>query len=264
MSVVTLAVALSVSGVIGLIAWKGHESVRTLQRNLAIEAFFDPSMTSDEASTLVNSQISKIDGIASVSVVTKEQALEDYKKSSDENIEAVLGVNPLPASVRIYLHDPSSASALRVQSALRSIAGVTDVRSDESLLRTTESRAQALDAIAIIISGLLLLSAILFVANSARLLLGIRGKALHTLALMGASRWQMAGPFVIEGGLSGFVGGFVSCLIIAGIVHLGFSQLSIEFSKEGLFILSIILIALGFIIGVLASVATSLPRLRHF
>ena len=264
MSVITLAVALGVSGVIGLIAWKGHESLRELQRNLAIEAFFDPSVSSDDANAIANSQIAKIDGVAQIAVISKEQALADYKASSGENIESVLGLNPLPASARIYLRDASSSSVKRIQAALRSINGVSDVRSNEALLQTTESRAHTLDMLALIIGGCLVLSATLYFANSVRLLLALREKSIHSLSLMGASRWQMAGPFILENFLGGLLGGFVSALFVLVLVRAAFSQFAIEVSTKHLLAFGVGLLASGAIIGLVASSLVSALRVRRF
>jgi cell division transport system permease protein len=264
MSVLTLAVALGVSGLIGLIAWKAHQSLHELQHNLAIEAFFDPSIPSDEATSRANSEVPKISGISSFTVISKEEALETYRRSSGENVESVLGLNPLPASIKVYLIDPSSASASRVELALKSISGIEAVRSDEELLRRTESRAHALNKIAIIVGALLLISAMLFVGNSARLLMGMREKNIKSLALMGATRWQINGPFVLEGALSGIFGG----LVATGIVLLISKQEFFAFggaiaipSNEIITILCILTIT-GFLIAVFSTLAVSFTRRR--
>src|SRR5947209_14916313 len=107
MSVISIAIALGVSGLVGLISWKVHSSLRKLQRNLAIEAFFDPAISSVQAISIAHREITGIPGIASYTFISKEQALEDYKTSSGEDVESVLGVNPLPASIKVYLVDPT-------------------------------------------------------------------------------------------------------------------------------------------------------------
>jgi cell division transport system permease protein len=264
MSILTLAVALGVSGLIGLIAWKAHQSLLELQHNLAIEAFFDPSVPSDIATSTANAEVPKIAGISSFTVLTKEQALEEYRKSSGEDVQNVLGMNPLPASVRVYLNDPSSTSAARVQSDLKSINGIASVRSDEELLRTTESRTHALDKIAIIVGALLLLSAMLFVGNSARLLIGMREKNIRSLALMGATRWQINGPFVFEGALSGILGGIVATGIVIAISRLAFSAFGevIRIQSSELLSILVILTIAGFLIAILSTVTVSVTRRR--
>jgi len=264
MSILTLAVALGVSGLIGLIAWKAHQSLRELQHDLAIEAFFDPSVPSDIATSTANAEVPKIAGISSFTVLTKEQALEEYRRSSGEDVQNVLGMNPLPASIRVYLNDPSSASADRVQSALRSIGGIEAVRSDEELLRTTESRTHALNKIAIIIGALLLLSAMLFVGNSARLLMGMREKNIRSLALMGATRWQINGPFVFEGALSGIVGGILATAIVFLISKLAFSAFGegITMRSSELLPILVILTFAGFLIAIFSTLAVSIARRR--
>jgi cell division transport system permease protein len=264
MSILTLAVALGVSGLIGLIAWKAHQSLLELQHNLAIEAFFDPSIPSDIATSTANAEVPKIGGISSFTVLTKEQALEEYRRSSGEDIQNVLGMNPLPASIRVYLSDPSSASASRIGSALKSINGIASVRSDEALLRTTESRTHALDKIAIIVGALLLVSAVLFVGNSARLLMGMREKNIRSLGLMGASHWQINGPFVFEGALSGILGGIVATGIILAISKLAFSAFgeAIRIRSSELLSILVLLSIAGFLIAIFSTLLVSVTRRR--
>jgi cell division transport system permease protein len=268
MSVLTLAAALGVSGLLGLLAWNAHQTLGELQRNLAIEAFFNPVISSDEAATTATNEVPKIPGVSNYTIISKEQALESYRASSGEDVQAVLGLNPLPASVTVYLAEPSSASADRVQTRLRAIAGITDVRSDEALLKTTELRAHAIDRLAIIIGALLLLTAILFIANSARLLLRMRQDGIHTLALMGATRWQMIGPFLLEAGISGLIGGIIATAIALLLSHQTFAALGggVDLTNSSRQVLRMLwaLSLSGTLLASLTMLGVALSRARRF
>src|SRR5947209_6934339 len=109
MNVLALAVALGVSGLFGILAWKAHTAMRSLRENLSVEAFFDPGISSEDANAIVNNSIKSLPSIKSFDLITREQALTDYEKSSGENVESVLGMNPLPASVQLRLTEPTAA-----------------------------------------------------------------------------------------------------------------------------------------------------------
>ena len=216
MSVLTVAVALGVAGLFLLLSWKAHSEMRTLRANLSVQAFFDPTLSSEEASAISEREVKSLAGLASIKFISKEQALDDYATSSGENVENILGVNPLPASVSVYLQEPSAATAKTIMEKLRAIEGITEVQSDLPLLSTMEQRAHALDWVALMLGALLVISAIFYTVTSGRLTIASRADTLHAMKLMGATRGLLIGPFVIESALAGLFGG----LLAAGLVLL--------------------------------------------
>jgi len=218
MSVLTLGVALGVSGLFALLAWNAHSAMMELRGNLAIEAFFDPSLSTSDASAIAEQKIEPISGIARVTFISKEQALTDYSKMSGENVESVLGMNPLPASVKLYLADPTAASAESLEGALRAVPGVEEVRGDFPLLRAMESRSRALDRIAILAGSLLLLSAFFYALLAGRHSFEISRETLHTFRLLGATRVAAAAPIIITSTLAGIAAGLAGSVLLL-LVH---------------------------------------------
>lgn len=214
MSVLTLGVALGVSGLFALLAWKAHTAIAAMRANLAVEAFFDPSVSSSDASAIVEQKIDSLSGVARVTFISKEQALTDYSNASGENVESVLGMNPLPASVKLYLADPTSQSAEALEASLRAVPGVQEVRGDFPLLRAMESRARALDRMAILLSSLLVLSAFFYALLAGRHSFEISRETLHTFRLLGATRVAAAAPIIITSMLAGMAGGLIGCALV--------------------------------------------------
>lgn len=209
MSVLTLGVALGVSGFFTLLAWKAHTAMSAMRANLAIEAFFDPSVPSSDAAAIVKEKIDSLTGITRVTFISKEQALMDYSNVSGENVESVLGMNPLPASAKLYLADPTAHSAETLEASLRAVPGVQEVRGDFPLLRAMESRSRALDRIAILAGSLLLLSAFFYALLAGRHSFEISRETLHTFRLLGATRIAAAAPIIITSTLAGIAGGLL-------------------------------------------------------
>ena len=264
MSVLTVAVALGVAGLFLLLSWKAHSEMRTLRANLSVQAFFDPALSSEEASAISERDVKSLAGLASLKFISKEQALEDYAKSSGENVESILGVNPLPASVSVYLQEPSAATAKIMMEKLRAVGGITEVQSDLSLLSTMEQRAHALDTIALILGALLIISAVFYTVTSGRLTIASRADTLHAMKLMGATRGLLIGPFVIESALAGLFGGLLAAGLVLLIQQEAFSVIGGEMSLHTSTGLSTRLLAGGAITGMLlggsASVAAYLLK----
>ena len=264
MSVLTVAVALGVAGLFLLLSWKAHSEMRTLRANLSVQAFFDPTLSSEEASAISEREVKSLAGLASIKFISKEQALDDYATSSGENVENILGVNPLPASVSVYLQEPSAATAKTIMEKLRAIEGITEVQSDLPLLSTMEQRAHALDWVALMLGALLVISAIFYTVTSGRLTIASRADTLHAMKLMGATRGLLIGPFVIESALAGLFGGLLAAGLVLLIQQEAFSVIGGEMSLHTSTGLSTRLLAGGAITGMLlggsASVAAYLLK----
>jgi cell division transport system permease protein len=218
MQVLTLGVALGVSGLFVLLAWNAHTAMSSLRANLAIEAFFDPDVPSVAASNIVNENIKSLPEITRVVFISKEQALNDYAKMSGEDIEQVLGMNPLPASVKIYLADPTAHSAERLETIVRRIPHIQDVKSDAPLIASMESRSHALDRIAVILCSLLLLAAFFYALTAAQHGADVQKETSRTHSRMGATRWMITAPMIFYSGLAGAIGGIVGMGILL-LIH---------------------------------------------
>ncbi|MFI5201981.1 MAG: cell division protein FtsX [Candidatus Kapaibacterium sp.] len=218
MSVLTLGVALGIGGLFALLAWKAHTAMTAMRSNLAIEAFFDPSVSSEDASAIAKEKIDPLAGIAKVTFISKEQALTDYSNMSGENVESVLGMNPLPASVKLYLADPTAQSAEALEATLRAVPEVQDVRGNFPLLRAMESRSHALNRIAILAGSLLLLSAFFYALLAGQHSFEISNETLHTFRLLGATRVAAAAPIIITSTLAGIAAGLMGSGLLL-LVH---------------------------------------------
>ncbi len=257
MQALTLGVALGVSALFVLLAWKAHSAMSSFRANLAIEAFFDPDVPSQNASAITDQSIKSIPGIARATFISKEQALTDYAKMSGEDIQQVLGMNPLPASVKMYLADPTAQSAARIEAVLRQVPNIQDVKSNAPLMGTMESRAFALDRIAIILCSMLLLSAFFHALTASRYGNEIRKETTHVLIRMGATRWMIRAPMLLYNALAGMLGGMIGM----GILLLIHTQVLTAMSDVFVLTLTMresiiacgVMMASGFVISILAA-----------
>src|SRR5437763_1970513 len=93
----TVAIALCILGVFGLIAWQFHVITDSLPKQFEIHAFLDTSLTPERVAE-VRSEAEHLPGVRAVTLVTKEEAWNDYKghygglKSDLEGLDR----NPLP------------------------------------------------------------------------------------------------------------------------------------------------------------------------
>jgi cell division transport system permease protein len=218
MSAVTLAVALTVSALFVGAAITARTSLREARESLPIEAFFEPNVSDGDARAIVLQEFRSFNGVRSVTFTTHAQALEDFKHASGEDIEHILGTNPLPASATIRLIDPTANQLQQTIDKLKSIGGVADVRGDIDLLHMLEDRSNLLERVAIILGSLLILTSVFFLILAARLTMLSRRETVHVMKQLGASQAQVVMPVSMEGAVSGLLAGIVAFLLMLLLV----------------------------------------------
>jgi cell division transport system permease protein len=164
--------------------------------------------------------------VASVELVTKAEALhelsEDLGKQKSGELLTQLHSNPLPANFKIKADDASNLDAVR--SAIeppgsngkpRPISPIVQdqfTRQEDS--RKIEQVTSALKIVLTVITALLIVASLMLVGNTIRLSIYTRRREVEVMRLVGATRWFIRWPFMIEGVVVGFVGGLVAILIL--------------------------------------------------
>ena len=190
---------------------------------------FQVALYADATTSEINSLGRELEGIAnvkSVEFVSKTQALEELKddlgKEKAQELTSQLSENPLPASYRITPDDAANLDGIR--SAIistspngerRTISPIVEKifdRQDES--QKIEQVTGALKIVLTVITALLLLASLMLVGNTIRLSIYTRRREVEVMRLVGATRWFIRWPFMIEGVVVGFVGGLVAILIL--------------------------------------------------
>ena len=72
----------------------------------------------------------------------------------------------------------------------------------------------ALKIVLTVITALLLVASLMLVGNTIRLSIYTRRREVEVMRLVGATRWFIRWPFMIEGVVVGFAGGLVAILIL--------------------------------------------------
>ena len=72
----------------------------------------------------------------------------------------------------------------------------------------------ALKIVLTVITALLILASLMLVGNTIRLSIYTRRREVEVMRLVGATRWFIRWPFMIEGVVVGFVGGLLAILIL--------------------------------------------------
>jgi cell division transport system permease protein len=166
-------------------------------------------------------ELEAIPHVADVTFITKSEALATLKSElKDKSIVEELHTNPLPASFEVKADDaanlPSVEAAVYPQGekgkAISPIISNPFDRQQSSA--KIEQVTSALKIVLTVITALLILASLMLVGNTIRLSIYTRRREVEVMRLVGATRWFIRWPFMIEGVVVGFVGGLVAILIL--------------------------------------------------
>ncbi|HVX31796.1 MAG TPA: permease-like cell division protein FtsX [Solirubrobacterales bacterium] len=168
-------------------------------------------------------KIEAIPEVASVTFISKQEALATLKSElSDKSIVEELHTNPLPASFQVTATNASDLPQIEREVMGTSGGGKPDpvspaISNPFSRQQSTQQIAKVTSALKIVLTvimALLVVASLMLVGNTIRLSIFTRRREVEVMRLVGATRWFIRWPFLIEGVVVGFVGGLVAILIL--------------------------------------------------
>ena len=267
-SIITIFLSLFIIGLFLMGGAVIQTIVESVENEVSITAYVsDDAKESDIAAA--QDYIRGLDGVASVSFTTKEQALEKFREmSSNAAIVDELGGNPLPASIDIELSDPQKVEevAKQIESSDQFKKVADEDNPSDSLKygqRTVErlfSVTNYIRYIGLALIVLLVFIALVFINNTIRLAIMARRKEIAIMRLVGASNGFIRGPFLMEGALHAIIGAALAIVCIELIRNLALPRLQaslaflpIEVAPNTFLFIYLILLVAGLIIGLIGS-----------
>lgn len=263
-TIVSVTLVLIIIGIIALISIGAANETRRLREKLEVNVVMADTVPNSTAEAL-SGRIKGTPYALSVGVVTKEDALKNWKAETGEDLEALFGVNPLSPEVTFTLRSEyaSADSLLMIEKQLRAQPGVEgialpDSNLVESMNRNIERFAMILGVIALV----MIIISFVLINNTVHLAIYARRFTIHTMQLVGATNAFIRRPFVNNNMLSGFLAGCVAACLICGAItaapQAGFSDVSEYVGWGVLGIVSGCLILLGMLLcSIAAWIATS-------
>lgn len=176
--------------------------------------------------TKLEDQLGAIPHVASVRLISKSEALheltEDLGKKKSSELLTQLHSNPLPANFEVKADDASNLDSVRAAVTPPGANGkpqpispiIQDVFDRQEDSKKIEQVTSALKIVLTVITALLIIASLMLVGNTIRLSIYTRRREVEVMRLVGATRWFIRWPFMIEGVVVGFFGGLVAILIL--------------------------------------------------
>jgi len=216
-AITTVAITLFIVGFFIIIVFDIQGILSSIKNQVEIAVYLKENV-SDELKTYLENEIKGWDEISQVNFVSKDQALEKFKKENEgsEILKEIQG-NPLPASFELELKSPEKVEQVALRFMDKDgnfIEGVDEVIYGQNYVQKLFSITAIVGTIAFLIIIVLLLAAIVLIFNTIRLSVHARRKEIEVMKLVGATNWFVRLPFLFEGFFEGFIGSVISVVLL--------------------------------------------------
>lgn len=236
-----------------------------------VTAYFDQEPAPLAVAALKGS-VKAIPGTSKVVFVTQAEAEKRLRGRLKGQESLLEGITPevLPASLEISLDRKhrDSASVASYVAALKKIQGITEVQYGEEWVKRFNSFMNLFRLMGMLLGGFLAIAVLFIVSNTIKLTIYARKDELELLGLVGATRFFIKAPFLIEGILQGALGAVFSLVALLAC-YFAFLKNAANFlgvnpAAAGLSFLPVTHLAAILCGGVLLGFIGSLTSLKRF
>ena len=222
----TITLALLIVSLFLLVFVNLESAAENWSERVQVTVYFDKELTGQEQSGF-RGKISALTGVSRVSYVSRDEALKRFKSRLRGQETLLEGVRAeiLPTSVEIALKRAyrETASVESFVTKLKQIPGITEVQYGEEWVRRFNSFLNFMRLVGALLGGFLVIAVVFIVSNTIKLTIYSRRDELEVMSLVGATRFFITAPFLLEGLIQGFVGSVLSLALLYGLYE-GFLQ----------------------------------------
>lgn len=210
-------------GIFFIIGENINHIMETIEEDQGMQVFIIDEASSKEVQE-VRGMISSIDGVASATIYTKQDALDEMKVRLKNNQDVLAGYdennNIFPDSVIVKLTDLQKSA--EVQEKIRNIEidgkkyVDPDIRSSDKTINALINIANGIKIITGVLLVLLIAISIFIISNTIKLTVHARRKEISIMKYVGATNSFIRWPFIVEGIIIGIISALLTILIIYG------------------------------------------------
>ena len=244
-SISTVAVSLLVLGMFLMIFLNTNNLAQYLESQVQVSVYMQDSATAKELAS-VKDKLTKMPGVVKVTQVSKQQALERFKKrlGDQQQLLSSLGKeNPFPNSFEIQVDSPERIKVLTPQ--IGQLPKVETAKFGQEVVEHLFQLTKILRFGGIILVVFLAMATLFIISNTIRLTVFARRKEVIIMKYVGATNWFIRGPFLAEG----IIIGVLAALISTGLIALIYTRLIESIGPQILAIVSSPLISASYMTG---------------
>jgi len=190
-----------------------NSAVREWTSGFGIVVYLDDGLSPMSVES-VKARIERQDGVKDVSFVSRENAMESLRDVVGESILAGLDDNPLPDSLELSLENDNlnPENVRKLAGQLEAMDGVKDIQYGRKWVDSIAGTAREVTLFGSVLGIALTLGIIFILSNTIKIVFYRRAHEIEILKLLGATRWFIRSPFLVEGTLVGLTAGGLAAM----------------------------------------------------
>jgi len=183
--------------------------LRYFETRPQVTAFLKDETTSAQIDTL-KAKLAQTGKVRETKYISKEEALNIYREQNknDPLLLEMVTANILPASLEVSTNDLSHLN--EVAQILRAESTIEEVVFQEDVVNALQQWTLNIRRVGISLIGVFGLVSLLMILVIIGMKITLRKEEIDILQLLGASRWYIRAPFLLEGMFYGVVGAFMA------------------------------------------------------
>lgn len=203
-----LTLTFFISAIFVLLAVGSAKVLDYFEERPQISAYFKDSAIQEEIET-IKSELEQTGLVSSVKFISKEEALAIYREQNKEDplLLELVTADILPASLEISAKDPANLAQLATN--LKEKPQVDEVVFQKDIVDRLASWITGLRIGGVVLIGFLIFVSLIVILMITSLRIAARREEISIMQLVGATKWFIARPFILEGVTYGIAGAFL-------------------------------------------------------
>jgi cell division transport system permease protein len=256
-SIIGVTLVLILLGVLGLFMINARNLSRYFKESIELQVFLRETVK-DEQAILLKDSLAVMPFVKQIEYVSKDMAAERFKKENPEENFAILGYNPLDASIDITLYEryvhPDSLKM--IEEHIKNRVAVRELNYPKTLVTQVLDKAQKIGLVLLVISIVMAIVVLFLIDNTIRLAMYSNRFLIKTMQMVGATRWFIAKPFDMRSIINGAVSAVLAIAALIALMYMAESALPELKAMRDYLMTSLLflgLIAIGIVISLLST-----------
>ena len=217
-AVITVFISTAILGAVLVTRDNLNQGATSLKNRVMIEVFIKDTAT-PEAVQALERKIQGMPDVKSYKYISKQEALDRFRKRFGENIVRNLPINPLPASYEIQVKDAAKVDTVAAQffndATVDNFPGTHNgVKYAKETVRKMLGTISLIEKGMWVTTGIFAAAAVLLISTTVRLSIFARRREVEIMRLVGATNWFIRWPFVLEGFITGLIGAVLAACFV--------------------------------------------------
>jgi cell division transport system permease protein len=219
-SIVSITLVLVLLGLTILTLFLGNRLSDYVKENVSFSVILEHNVT-DAQIAETRKRLDDMPFVKSSRFIGKEEAKELLIQDLGEDPEELLGFNPAPDCIEIFLKSEyaNTDSLAKVSEIIKAETNIDDLLYQQEVIELINNNLSKITAILLILSVVLLFISFTLISNTIRLSIYAKRFLIHTMNLVGAVDAFIRKPFVKEHMIMGIIAGLLADGIILGILY---------------------------------------------